>query len=236
MRATSIDPSCPGFEQDRGSDVPISCLMKRRLHLLIPLILAVVGCGSPTAPDPRYPPAVGQPARINFLYCKYGQSATCAAQAEWGDSPYDTFRDVTALASWSSDPSNVVTVVGPGMFLAGASPGDAVVTVTYQGRIATGSFRVYPGESLPWRFWPNAYSYLDVSDGNGQSIAGARAEVISVHNQGITAVSNPQGTVEFHSLVDGPMTVRVSKAGYADWIGSWFMGVDFIPRATLTPQ
>src|SRR5258705_3926140 len=65
--------------------------------------------------------------------------------------------------------------------------------------------RVYPGEPTPWEFSQSS-----------QPLAGATVTVISVHYNGTTAASDQSGTAELRALTCGPMTVRVSKTGYAD--------------------
>jgi hypothetical protein len=94
---------------------------------------------------------------------------------------------------------------------------------------------VYAGESLPWRVWQDSDILIKVTDSAGQPIAGAIAEVISVHNKGQTAVSDQYGAF-LHIVVDGPITVQVKKAGYVDWVGSWLLGNDEIPAARLARQ
>ena len=78
---------------------------------------------------------------------------------------------MTAFATWSSDTPGVVQVVGAGL-LFGASPGTAQVSASYDGVTASGSFRVYSGESFAWEFWPGSYTYLSVVDANNQPVAG----------------------------------------------------------------
>jgi hypothetical protein len=102
------------------------------------------------------------------------------------------------------------------------------------GTSTTGYFRAYVGEP-PWQYWPNSETYLNVVDDKALAVEGATVVVISVHNAGQQAVTNQRGTGTLHSLICGPMTVRASKDGYSDWIGSWFMCRDAVPMATLNP-
>ena len=202
------------------------------LGVLTSLTLAG-GCSSPSAPDPRVPPPVGTPTHLMFQACTYGpQSATCHIQAKWGEL-YASYRDVTTDAAWFSDAPSVVRVASPGTLLGGA-PGDAHVNVTYEGAVAVGYFHVYPGEPVPWQFWPDAVTPVRIVDVAGNAVEGATLDVVSLHNAGMQAVSDRIGTATLRAVVCGPITVRVSKAGYSTWTGSWFMCVDRVPAVVLS--
>ena len=51
---------------------------------------------------------------------------------------------------------------------------------------------------------------VKVVDADAHDVEGARVAVISVHNAGQQAVSNQRGTATLHTLVCGPMTIRVA--------------------------
>jgi hypothetical protein len=93
---------------------------------------------------------------------------------------------------------------------------------------------VYPGESVPWQFWPDVVTPVRVIDVAANPIEGARLDVVSLHNAGMQAVSDRFGTATLRAVVCGPITVCVSKAGYSTWTGSWFMCVDRVPTVILS--
>jgi len=186
------------------------------------LAVLIVGCNSPTASDSRVPPAVGTPTNLTLELCSFGpQSTSCRVQARWGEL-YATYLDVTTVAVWSTNAPAVVQVAGPGTLVA-SEPGVAQVTVAYQGATAIGYFRVFPGEPIPWQFWPDAVTPVRIVDSIGHPIEDATIDVVSVHNAGMQAQSDQFGNATLHAVVCGPMTARANKAGDSTSTESWFM-------------
>jgi hypothetical protein len=201
---------------------------------LVTVVAIFNACSSPTMPDSRIPQAVGQPTRLVFSpRCDYGSVTTCHATAEWGLFPYSSSRDVTSSSSWSSDPAGIVQILGPGVLVAGPQTGDAMVTASYEGRTVMTVFRVYAGEPTPWEL---VLTNLRVRDTGSQPIPGATVTGIGGHNNGVTAVTDQNGFAELRDIACGPMTVRISKAGYVDSVASWFMCRDNVPSPTLAKQ
>ncbi len=187
----------------------------RQSALLLGLTL-VSGCASPT--DPRIPDTTGAPTSVSMSPCEYGADSTkCAVVAAWGDL-YRTERDVTLEAAWSITLSNIVHLAAPGVLQPGAA-GDAEVVVKYRGRATTVRFRVLPA-GPPWRVYSGEH-HIRVVDANNVGLEGVDVTVTAGANIGRQAVSNRTGEAIFvGDLVCGPISVRGSKAGYEDWMGS----------------
>jgi hypothetical protein len=196
--------------------------MSLRTWLAIAGLAALSACeSSPTTPDPRIPPPVGPPTAMMFQPCEYGVTiAVCPVQARWGDL-YASFRTVTADGEWSSSAPTVVRVIGPGMLQA-VSAGDADITVRFNERGLTGRFRVFD-EGPPWMVsrGPGLEYHIQVIDHQGAALDGVLVEIIGGTNAGRSATSDQFGRAIFRDeIVCGPITVRGSKAGYQDWVGS----------------
>jgi hypothetical protein len=187
------------------------------------VVMAVAGvaCGSPTEPDPRITPAVGTPTRMQFLPCEYGaQTAACRVEARWGDL-YSTTLDVTNGATWTSSASNIVNVDRRGV-LSARGPGDADITVAYEGRSVTATFRVM-AEGPPWFVLRgSAVEYhIEVVDDRGARLEGVLVEIVGGAGAGSQAVSDSAGRAIFRGeSACGPITVRGTKDGYQPWVGS----------------
>ena len=184
------------------------------------VVLLTTACGSPTEPDdPRVPPPVGTPTRLQVQSCEYiGQTARCPVDAIWGDL-YRSTRTVTTTATWSSDSPGVLRIVN-GFALQAVAPGAAIVTVEYQGRRETIPFRVL-ASGPPWRVSPHSEWILKVVDTNGTALEGATVTVIEGAMAGVTSTTDRNGFT--HAQIDficGPATVRVTRPGFHDWIGS----------------
>ena len=156
-----------------------------------------------------------------FLPCEYGaQIAVCPVQARWGDL-YASFRMVTSEAQWSTSAPNIVRIVGPGMLQA-VGQGDADITAVYNSRGLTATFRVF-AEGPPWLVGrgPALEYHIQVIDQNGAPLEGVLVDIIAGTNAGRSAVSDQLGRAIFRDeIVCGPITVRGTKAGYQDWVGS----------------
>jgi hypothetical protein len=184
-------------------------------------LLAAAACESPTKPDPRIPPPIGTPTSMMLQPCEYGaEVAVCPVQARWGDL-YASFRTVTSQAQWSSSAPHIVRVVGPGTLQA-VGPGDAEITALYNSRGLTATFRVF-AEGPPWLVsrGPGLEYHIRVVDQQGAALEGVLVQITAGANAGRSAISDRSGSAIFRDeIVCGPITVRGSKDGYHDWIGS----------------
>ena len=188
----------------------------RALALLSGLAL-VAGCASPT--DPRLPAATGTPTSMSMSPCEYGPTLTtrCAMVAAWGDL-YRTERDVTLDSTWSGNLPDIVRPIAPGVLQSG-TPGEAEIAVQYRGRTTTVRFRVLP-VGPPWRVYSGEY-HIPVVDASNAALEGVTVAVTAGANVGKQAVSQRNGTAIFvGDFVCGPITVRGTKTGYQDWLGS----------------
>lgn len=184
------------------------------------VFVLAAGCGSPTEPDdPRVPPPVGTPTRLQMQPCEYvGQTARCAIDAIWGDL-YRSTRTVTTTATWTSDTPGVVRIVN-GSTLQSVSPGRALVTVAYQGQAETIPFQVL-ASGPPWRAFPRSEWIIKVTDTNGNPLEGVTVTVTEGAMAGVTATTDRNGFTHAQGeFVCGPTTVRATRPGYRDWIGS----------------
>lgn len=191
-------------------------------RFLIATALAVThvsGCGSPTAPDPRVLPQVGPPTTLMMNPCEYVETFTrCPVVASWGYPLYASRRDVTSEASWSTSAPNIAGIVGPGT-MRSVAPGAVDIMVAFGGQELTVPFRVI-GDGPPWRVYPGEY-HIQVTDANGVRLEGVLVEIISGANAGMSAISDRSGTaILLGEHVCGPITVRATKAGYHEWLGS----------------
>ena len=60
-----------------------------------------------------------------------------------------------------------------------------------------------------------------MQDAAGQRLEGVLVEIIAGHMAGRTAVSTNFGdAIFFRDVIHGPITVRGTKAGYREWVGS----------------
>jgi hypothetical protein len=196
----------------------------RSLAVVVLLLIACGACDSaPT--DPRITPAVGPPTRISVGACDYvGLSATCPAEARWGEM-YSTTREVTQAATWTSSNPAVLRVAAPGVLMA-ETPGEAQATVSYGGTSTSETFRIFANEP-PWRVCKSSGCeyHIDVRDAHGGRVGSVLVEIIAGHMQGRSAVSTDFGSAIFvGDIVHGPITVRATKPGYLDWIGSGIIG------------
>lgn len=193
--------------------------MRPATFVIVAWIAMAVGCGSPTEPDPRIPPPVGTPTSMMLLPCEYvSDLARCPVEARWG-SGYSSTLVVTDEAGWWSSASHVVEVSAPGILRSGV-PGTADVTVSFNGRSLTTSFRVF-AEGPPWMVARNVEYHIHVVDQNGLPLEGVEVAIVAGGNAGMTAMSDRFGRAIFRGdIVCGPITVRGSKSGYRDWSGS----------------
>jgi hypothetical protein len=192
----------------------------RRLPPAIISVLVAVACDSPTAPDSRIPPPVGTPTSIMFQPCEYDSQtiARCRVDARWGHT-YASWRNITLEAQWAISAPNIVRIVAPGVLQA-VAPGDADVTVSFNGRDITDTFRVF-ADGPPWHVSKRGEYHIYVVDGYGARLEGVLVEIIAGGNAGRAAVSDSTGSAKFAGdVVCGPITVRGTKQGYRDWIGS----------------
>lgn len=195
-----------------------SMLRRSQIVVLHLCLLFAAGCDSPVAPDPRVPPAVGTPTSMRMDPCEYGPDfARCPLFARWGDL-YATELNATDEAQWSSGSPNVVRVVGPGV-LSAVAPGDALINVQFRGYQQQTTFRVL-SEGPPWRVYTGEY-HVQVRDSNDAFLEGVTVEIVAGGNAGMQAVSDRFGRAIFvGDSVCGPITVRGTKTGYQDWVGS----------------
>lgn len=191
----------------------------RRFVPPVLVTLMAVACASPTSPDPRIPPAGTPPQQMLMHPCAYDDHiARCSVFAIWDDKSRTT-RHITTEALWSSAAPQVVRVVSPGVLQA-ISPGEAQIDVLFSGARLPTRFRVL-SVGPPWRVSTNAEYYIRVIDQNEHPLEGVSVEIIAGGNAGIHAVSNPSGDAIFRGdIACGPITVRGTKAGYRDWVGS----------------
>jgi len=210
---------------------------------LVAACLAANACGgSPVSPDPRIPPAVGRPDSFMIIDWRFGDDLTTArATATWGYL-YSTSRDVTSESTWESGDARVAAVVAPGG-IQSVSPGVIDLTVTFRG--ATDSYRLYvfPGES-PLPLLDDAHmTYVADTVGDADppyslnGIEGALIEVVAGHNMGRSTVTDRYGSYYFYPpFLCGPITVRATKAGYREAVGSSVMCMNGMPRLWMTRE
>lgn len=197
-------------------------LHRVRPALAAALVIAAMGCASPSEPDnPRVPPALGQPTALGLLPCEYGGSTSlCRLQAYWGD-VLRSARDVTSEAQWSSSAPNIVRVTSAGVLQA-VGPGEAAITTVYADRQLVSTFRVF-GTGPPWYVLKGAAIeyHIKVEDERGAPLEGVLVEIIAGGNAGMRATSDAAGRAIFPGeSVCGPITARGTKAGYREWVGS----------------
>lgn len=131
---------------------------------------------------------------------------------------YATELNATDEAQWSSASPNVVRIVGPGVLRA-VVPGDALITARFRGYQQETRFRVL-ADGPPWRLYTGEY-HVQVRDANDAFLEGVNVEILAGGNAGMQAVSDRFGRAIFvGDSVCGPITVRGTKTGYRDWIGS----------------
>jgi hypothetical protein len=181
--------------------------------------LLCIACDSPTRPDPRIPPQVGQPTSLTVEPCEYEpQIAQCPLRATWGYL-YSSSRIVTHEALWSSSAPSVVRLISPGVLQA-IAPGTAEIDVSLNGVELRAQFRVL-SEGPPWKVSTNIEYHIRVVNDDGTDLEGVLVEIIAGGNAGLRAVSNQFGRAIFRGdVVCGPITVRGTKQGYRDWVGS----------------
>ena len=181
--------------------------------------LCAAGCDEPTRPDPRIPPQVGTPNTLTMLPCEFVTPlARCPVWAGWGFL-YASGRNVTQEAQWSSSAPDVVRVAAPGLLARASALGDAVITIEFSGKRLTEKFRVF-SEGPPWRVYGGEY-HIEVTDAAGAALEGVLVEIIAGGDAGKQAMSDRNGRAIFPGeTVCGPITVRGTKVGYREWVGS----------------
>ncbi len=183
----------------------------------------MVACeSSPTQPDdPRVPPAVGTPTRLMLQPCAYETTvARCPLEAIWGDL-YRSSRMVTTQSQWTSGAPGVVRVTAPGSLQA-VAPGDADITMRFNGRELVETFRVFES-GPPWRVskGPSIEYLIRVQDDRATPLDGVLVEIIGGGNAGRQTISSNGGRASFPGdFVCGPITVRATKDGYQPWVRS----------------
>lgn len=200
----------------------------------------LVGCDSPTQPDPRVAPAIGSPTRLAVMQWRFGSQITSIRiQATWG-SLYSSQREVTSDATWHSSDTAVVRIPRAGQVESAAS-GSATLTITYRDVSITEELRVFPGESpLPLLTTSNttyvADAIRDATRPTDRGVEGVLVEILSGHNAGRSATTDANGWYYFYPpFVCGPVTARASKPGYRTRVGSSVMCENGMPDLTLTP-
>lgn len=213
-----MNPRAERGTRDRFAVVVKSMLRPSQVVVLHLCLLGVAGCDSPAAPDPRIPPAVGTPTSMRLDPCAFDSDvARCPLFARWGEL-YATELNATDEAQWSSGSPNVVRVVSAGILRA-VAPGEAVITAQYRGFQHQSRFRVL-SEGPPWRVYTGEY-HVQVRDSNDAYLEGVNVEILAGGNAGMHAVSDQFGrAIFFGDSVCGPITVRGTKPGYRDWVGS----------------
>lgn len=209
--------------------------MRTRVGLLLCGLLISACGGSPTKPDPRIPPATGTPTSLVLFDYRFdfpGATTTLRAETAWG-TLYFTSRDVTVESEWASSNPQVVRVAGPGR-VTSISPGEALVSVTFNGLTKSLPVRIFAGEP-PLPLSPGELVGRVVDDA-GSGASGATWSVIDGHNAGITATTDASGFFRLQaSWICGPTTVRASKPGYKEATGAWTLCVDRMPSLILIP-
>jgi hypothetical protein len=113
----------------------------------------------------------------------------------------------------------VVNLIAPGVLQA-VTPGDADVTVSYNGAQITGRFHVFD-EGPPWYVSRGVEYHVQVRAENGDRLEGVLVEIIAGGNAGLQALSDGFGQAIFRGdIVCGPITVRGTKPEYREWMGS----------------
>jgi hypothetical protein len=210
-------------------------LLRRLAVLSVVACLSAACSGTPTAPDHSVPPSTsGAPAHLQDVSWTFSTAATTVqAQATWGFL-YTTSEDVTNEATWTVDAPQVAKVVLPGV-LAAISPGDVQLTIAYRGLTLVRHLRVFEGES-PLLVLESGYTTF-VMGRVSNDVEGATVEVISGHNAGLSTVTDKGGYYRFYPpFVCGPLTVRASKAGYADAVASSIMCMNGMPEPVMVPR
>lgn len=201
----------------------------------------LAGCESPTQPDPRVPPATGSPTQLAVSQWRFGaQITSIRVEATWG-TLYSTSQDVTSGASWQSSNPAIVRVIRPGQ-VESVSPGDTTLTITYRDVSISHLMRVFTGESPLTVLTPDTTTYVgstvrDARSPTGAGIEGVSVEILAGHNAGRTATTDRIGFYRFSPpFICGPITVRASKSGFHDRVGSSVMCENGMPDLMLTPS
>lgn len=180
-------------------------------------IAALVACArSDTAPAPTAPtPPASSTIVSGIVVTSQSTSATTfqlAATAKMSDG---SSRDVTALSMWQSS-NTAIAIISPSGMLTVVSEGDVEARATYQGVI--GSLRL----SLSRMPAPNAHFALSgvarEPKPNLRVLAGARIQITSGPDAGLSVVTAADGTFRFASVSAAALVaMEATKDGYLPW-------------------
>jgi hypothetical protein len=210
-----------------------------RYSAVLASLTVLIACGSPTQPGPGVAQPIGSPTRLAVIEWRFGERITSIrVQATWGhDRP--TSLDVTSEAALVSTDTAVMRVTGAGQ-IESVSAGNATLQVSYRDVRIEHSLRVFPGES-PLLVITGGHMSATVYDAtttgpNARRIDGVLVEILSGHNAGFTSITDQHGWYYFYPpFVCGPITMRASKPGYRERVGSSVACERDLPELSLTP-
>ncbi len=146
---------------------------------------------------------------------------------------YQTTRDVTHDAVWTSSDPAVVTIVGGGLARS-VGPGEAVIRATYRGLMKEEDVLVFTGEP-PLPFYDGELHFLATEGGATLGLADVIIEIIGGRNAGRQGVTDTLGRAFIPGRwICGPMAIKGSKPGYKDATFSWNYCTGILPVVTLT--
>ena len=165
-------------------------------------------CGSSVAPTVVPPPVVTVNAvTIAGMGAEgiVGDELSITLTAALSD---QTTQDVTTQATWESSNTSVATISPAGRLVL-VGPGECDIKATYKTASASRHLlvsRPSPGIGLVAGVLSDAT--------NGRPVVGARVEIVTGDNAGKFAVSDGNGYYAIPNIINGQVTLRVSRDGY----------------------
>lgn len=184
---------------------------RHRTLIVIFTVLLTSGCnvcGSSVAPTVVPPPAVtvtGVTIAGMGGEGTVGDELSITLTASLSD---QSTQDVTTQATWESSDANVATVSSSGRLVM-VGPGECEIKGTYKGVATTRRLSVVrpsPGIGLVAGVLSDATS--------GRAVVGARVEIVNGVNAGLFTVSDGNGYYAIPNIVNGQLTLRVTRDGY----------------------
>lgn len=128
-------------------------VMKRRLMLAGPLLLALTACGGGTSPSPAPPPPPppAPPAAVATVTVEPGSASLLpGATVQLAATPKDAGGAALSgrTVTWTSSDPAVATVSAAGV-VTGATPGTATVTATSEGKTGTAAVTIVDPARMP---------------------------------------------------------------------------------------
>jgi hypothetical protein len=202
-----------------------------RSVLIAAVLLSAVGACSretPVSPTPGGAASGATVPQIQVRCPEFGESSRCTAFAFTDVGGHD----ITGLATWSSGDPAIASITSTGLVTA-HSTGEVAIRASYQGGSGFLAVWAVPGQGLhgTWRALEG-----QVLSMNGP-LADVVMEILNGPNVGRKTITSSSGRFSVTGLLDGPFTIRLSKAGYVTAEYRWSIpgGKERIPTLTAAP-